>query len=67
MVGKVGENYFKFEGLHENYKPIFGLIKSIFDCIDHKRLIDKMNRIGVRGFSLNWIQSYFKNQKNRLK
>ena len=38
-----------------------------FDTLEHKVLLDKMYRYGIRGSSLNWFKSYLENRKIRVK
>ena len=38
-----------------------------FDTLEHKVLLDKMYRYGIRGNSLNWFKSYLENRKIRVK
>ena len=42
-------------------------LSKAFDTLEHKVLLDKMYRYGIRGTSLNWFKSYLENRKIRVK
>ena len=42
-------------------------LSKAFDTLEHKVLLDKMYRYGIRGSSLNWFKSYLENRKIRVK
>ena len=42
-------------------------LSKAFDTLEHKVLLDKMYRYGIRGSSLNWFRSYLENRKIRVK
>ena len=42
-------------------------LSKAFDTLEHKVLLDKMYRHGIRGNSLNWFKSYLENRKIRVK
>ena len=42
-------------------------LSKAFDTLEHKVLLDKMYRYGIRGNSLNWFKSYLENRKIRVK
>ena len=53
------------EGMTDSYDKSFSTIgvfidlKKAFDTIDHKLLINKLERYGIRGIANKWIESYF--------
>lgn len=42
---------------------IFLDLKKAFDTVDHKLLIKKLQRYGIRGIAQTWISSYLENRK----
>ena len=42
-------------------------LSKAFDTLEHKVLLDKMYRYGIRGSSLDWFRSYLENRKIRVK
>lgn len=37
-------------------------IKKAFDTVDHRILLDKLEKCGIRGLSLNWFSTYLRNR-----
>lgn len=50
-----------------NVDAIYTDFSSAFDKVDHRLLIFKLEKYGIRGSLLNWIKSYLENRKQRVK
>ena len=42
---------------------IFCDLSKAFDCINHDRLMTKLENVGIRGAPLNWIRSFLSNRR----
>ena len=50
----------------DNGKVVVGCyleIKKAFDTVNHRTLISKLRKYGIRGYILQWFESYLKNCK----
>ena len=55
-----------FERMVESYN-IYTDIKKAFDSINHKLLIFKLEKYGIKNNMLNWFRSYLENRTQKLK
>ena len=49
----------------DNKKATIGIyidLKKAFDTIDHKLLLNKLEKYGIRGNANNWVRSYLDNR-----
>ena len=45
---------------------IFLDLSKAFDLVDHDILLSKMERMGIRGVTLRWFQTYLENRKQEV-
>lgn len=53
----------------DNHKPAIGIFydfKKAFDLISHRRLLSKLERLGIAGIGNKWIESYLKNRRQSV-
>ena len=63
LIGNIAKN--QEEGLHTI--GVFIDLSKAFDTLDHKILLQKLYRYGIRGTCLNWFTSYLEQRQMRAK
>ena len=57
------ENWLKNTDDHKLNLTLFLDLKKVFDTVDHKILISKVVKYGVRGIEIEWFKSYLKERR----
>ena len=65
-VFKIIESIFSAQNNKAYITGLFCDLTKAFDCVSHELLILKLEFYGVRGSSLNWLESYLHNRKQRV-
>ena len=52
---------------NEYVMGIFLDIRKAFDCINHSKLLDKLENLGIRGRVLEWFKDYLSNRVQKVK
>ena len=62
-VAELVENITKAIDNNQYTIGVFIVLKKAFDTIHHDILLKKMQRYGIRGIALSWLESYLKDRK----
>ena len=64
---RISEFIYKALDDQEHFMGIFIDFSKAFDTVDHKILLSKLSRYGVRGVPLNWFKSYLEGRRQRVR
>ena len=60
------EDWSLWDDTNARFDAVFLDFQKAFDSVPHVRLIYKLNKLGIRGRLLNWIEDFLRNRRQRV-
>ena len=60
------EDWTKWDDDRADFDVIFFDFQKAFDSVPHGRLIYKLNKLGIQGSLLNWLEDFISNRKQKV-
>ena len=62
----VTRNWFQLLSEHRQVACVFFDVKKAFDSVPHRKIIDSLSGIGIKGPLLNWLRDYLSGRRQRV-
>lgn len=67
LLGEFMDNLYKAKSIKQHSLIIFIDFKKAFDTMDHKKILNSIETLGLRGQCLDWMKDYLNNRKYTVK